>query len=151
MDLAWLLESQTQNWTNDYNNTTARHHIVNTTQGLKTPPLLYMMDQQQDYRTGFRNGLFNIALDHGRVDDMPNADEAARENKPIRGTELCAVTEGLLSTEIAAQIWDEAWLGDKLETMAYNSLPAAFSPDMTAMSYYVPQNQVVAGNGNHDF
>ena len=45
----------------------------------------------------------------------------------------------------------EAWLGDRIEQLAYNALPAAYTPDLSGHTYYVLQNQVMATLGNHEF
>ncbi len=92
-----------------------------------------------------------MSLDHGRIDGLPNSDEAARDNRSTRGSETCGIVEGLLSTEIAQKILGEAWLGDRIEQLAYNALPAAYTPDLSGHTYYVLQNQVMATLGNHEF
>ena len=43
LELAELIRRQTQPWTDDFTATTARFHIVNTTQALKYPPLLHRL------------------------------------------------------------------------------------------------------------
>lgn len=151
LELATLIKNQTQNWTNIYSTTTVRHHVVNTSQALKMPVLYYQQSGNETDRNAFEKGLFNIAIDHGRVDGMPNADEGARDNRASVGTELCGVVEGMLSTEIAISILGEAWMGDRLESMAYNSLPTFFAPDYLGNAYYTAQNQVMATAGYHEF
>lgn len=151
LDLGTLLLEQTTDWTNEYNNTTVRQHVVNTSQGMKTPPVYYQFDQSEKYKTALANGIFNMGIDHGRVDGLPNSDEAARDNRGTRGSETCGIVEGLLSTEIAQKVFGEAWIGDKIEEMAYNSLPPTTTPDFSGHTYYVLQNQVLATLGNHEF
>ena len=156
-DSAWLLElaelllSQTTNWTNTFTNTTAREHVVNTAQGLKTPVMRYLLSGKAADKNAFETGLLNISIDHGRIDDLPNADEGASDNKPTRGTELCGIVESMLSTEIALNALGEVSIADRLERLAYNSLPAAYAPDYLGASYFISQNQVLATAGNHEF
>lgn len=153
----WLLElgdlilKQTQNWTDIYNDSTVRYHVVNTSQGMKTPAVYAQYSKEEKYRTALANGIFNMGIDHGRLDGLPNSDEAARDNRSTRGSENCGIVEGLLSTEIAMKILGEAWIGDRMEQLAYNSLPAAYTPDYSGHTYYVLQNQVAATLGNHEF
>lgn len=151
LDLATLIRNQTMDWTNLFTNTTAREHVVNTSQALKMPIVYYQQSKSAADRDALEKGLLNISIDHGRIDELPNADEAARDNKPTRGTELCGIVENMLSTEIAMEITGEAWLGDHLEKVAYNSLPAAYAPDYLGHVYYISQNQVLATGGNHEF
>lgn len=151
LDLATLIKSQTQDWTRIFNDTTVREHVVNTSQALKMPILYYQQSQSQGDRDAFMNSLFNISIDHGRIDGLPNSDEAARDNKSTRGTETCGVVESMLSTEIAMRITGDSSLGDNLERMAYNSLPAAYSSDYYGHVYFALQNQVLATNGYHEF
>ena len=151
LDLGTLLLRQTTNWEDQYNNTTVRQHVVNTSQGMKTPPVYYQLDQSEKYRTALQNGIFNMSLDHGRIDGLPNSDEAARDNRSTRGSETCGIVEGLLSMEIAQKVLGDAWIGDQMERLAYNALPAAYTPDFSGHTYYVLQNQVMATLGNHEF
>ena len=155
LELAALLASQCsmggQSLTDAFTDTTVRQHVVNTSQSLKQPVLYYQQTGDLKDKNAFYNALLNISIDHGRIDDMPNADEGARDNNPTRGTELCSIVESMLSTEIAARILGDATLGDRLETQAYNSLPAAYAPDYLGNAYYVPQNQVMATAGRHEF
>lgn len=155
LDLAALIASQCkmggQSITDALTNTTVRQHVVNTSQSLKQPVLYYQQTGDIEDKNAFANALLNISIDHGRIDDMPNADEGARDNNPTRGTETCSIVESMLSTEIAARILGDATLGDRLEVLAYNSLPAAYAPDYLGNAYYVPQNQVMATAGRHEF
>lgn len=151
LDLAALLKSQTLDWTNIFNNTTVRHHVVNTSQALKMPVLFYQQSKSEDDKKAFLKGLFNMGIDHGRIDGLPNSDEAARDNKSTRGTETCGVVESMLSTEIAIRIFGDSVYADYLEKVAYNALPPCYAPDYLGHVYYILQNQVLATNGYHEF
>lgn len=151
LDLAKLIESQTTDWTNSFTNTTVREHVVNTSQALKTPVLYYQQSGSAADRDALKNALLNISIDHGRIDTLPNADESPQDNKPTRGTELCGIVESMLSTELAIGVLGDVDLADRLELIAYNSLPAAYAPDYKGASYFISQNQVLATAGNHEF
>ena len=135
LDLGTLIYNQTNNWDNTYNNSTVREHIVNTSQGMKTPALYSMYSDKASLKTALSNGLDNMGIDHGRIDELPNSDENARENRSTRGAETCSIVEGMLSSEIAMKVLGEAWIGDRLETLAYNSLPAAYPSDYSGHAY----------------
>lgn len=157
IDLALLLEEQTrsqdggQDWIDIFTNTTVRQHVVNTTQAMKTPAVLSQLPGREEDKKALKQGIFNMNLDHGRVDNLANSDEIARDNLPYRGAELCSVVESLLSNEIALKITGESWLGDEMERSAYNSLPAGYAPDYTGHNYFQAQNQVMATHGHHEF
>ena len=57
----------------------------------------------------------------------------------------------MLSTEIALRVLREGWIGDRLESLAYNALPSGYSYDYSGHVYYILQNQVMATNGYHEF
>ena len=151
LDLGDLIYSQTVNWEEIYNDSTVRQHVVNTSQGMKTPAIYSQYKDEEKYRTALANGIDNMGIDHGRIDGLPNSDEAARDNRSTRGSETCGTVEGLLSTGIALKISGEAWMGDRMETLAYNALPAAYPSDYSGHTYYILQNQVMNTLGNHEF
>ncbi len=157
IDLALLLAGQTKSqnsgldWNTVFNDTTVREHVVNTTQAMKTPAVLSQLPDHAQDADSLKQGIFNMGIDHGRVDNLANADEAARENYPYRGAELCSVVESLLSNEMSIRITGESWLGDQMEQTAYNNLPAGYAPDYTGHNYFQAQNQVLATHGYHEF
>ncbi len=151
LDLANLLSNQTQNWVDIMQDSTVREHVVNTSQAMKTPPLLWQLSGDERAKNALKKGLSHIAIDHGRMDELPNSDEAARDNHSHRGTELCSIVEGMLSSEIAIRILGDPELCDHLETLAYNALPSGYSYDYLGHVYYILQNQVLATNGYHEF
>ncbi len=151
IELAKLLASQTQDWVTIMQETTVREHVVNTSQAMKTPPLLWQISGDLRAKNALQKGLAHIAIDHGRIDELPNSDEAARDNLSHRGSELCGIVEGMLSSEIAIRILGDAALCDHLETLAYNALPSGYSYDYLGHVYYILQNQVLATNGYHGF
>jgi len=151
LDLGNTLKSQTADWLTRYTGTTVRQHVVNTSQGLKMPAVYYQYDGGEAYKQAAANGIFNWSLDHGRIDGLPNSDEGARDNLSTRGTETCGIVENMLSMETNERILGEAWMGDYIERVAYNALPAAITPDSTGHTYFVLQNQVLATLGNHEF
>ncbi len=150
-DLAKLLIDQSEDWVDIFANSSARHHVVNTTQAFRTPYLKYALTENEADKEALWKGFDNIRADHGRIDNLPNADEAARDNLATRGTESCAVVEGMLSMEICGTITGETRIYDNLESYCYNSLPNAFTYDLRLHTYYQLQNEVMATQGFHDF
>ncbi|MCU0521352.1 MAG: glycoside hydrolase family 127 protein [Anaerolineae bacterium] len=63
--------------------------------------------------------------------------------RPTQGTELCAVVELAYSLEMLLSTFGEATIGDQLERVIFNALPATFSPDMWSHQYDQQANQVL--------
>jgi uncharacterized protein len=72
-----------------------------------------------------------------------SGDEHYAGRNPSQGTELCAVVEGMFSIEQLIAILGDAALGDRLEKIAFNALPAAFNETMWAHQYDQQPNQVL--------
>ncbi len=152
LDLANILLSQTQDWEAEMRRGgSVRYHVVNTTQGYKQPFFKYKLTEDSECINAFKTGLEMIGRDHGRIDNMPNADEPARDNLPTRGTETCAVVEGIHSMVLAGEISGESFVYDIAEGYAYNNLPNCYTYDISGYCYYQMQNQVMATRGTHGF
>ncbi|MFA5192239.1 MAG: beta-L-arabinofuranosidase domain-containing protein [Verrucomicrobiia bacterium] len=148
LKLASLLVEQTGQWEQYYADGTGINaypeHIVNVMQGLKTPPLMYLLSHKQSHRDGYWNATKAdgwLMKQYGRVDYMFNGTEGLTDRSSTEGTELCAIVERILSCTVAIGILGDAYIGDQLETVAYNALPAALSPDIKGLRYYSLQNQ----------
>lgn len=150
-ELAELIISQSFDWSNSLEKTYTREHVVNTTQGYKYPFIKYLLNGDKSELNKLKIGLSRIGNDHGRIDKLPNADEAAKDNRAINGTETCAVVEGMLSLEIAGQISPEGYIYDLLESYCYNNMPNCFDYNLTAYNYYQVENCVLMTHGQHGF
>jgi uncharacterized protein len=117
-------------------------HVVNTGMAPKAAALSWRLDQRADDRT-FPHGMLAL-LDryHGQVTGMFSGDECLAGRNPVQGTELCAVVEFLYSLEILTSVFGDPAFGDRLERVAFNALPATFTPDMWAHQYDQQVNQV---------
>jgi DUF1680 family protein len=73
---------------------------------------------------------------------MFTGDECLSGRNPVQGTELCAVVELIYSLGILLSAFGDAAFGDRLERVAFNALPATFTPDMWAHQYVQQVNQV---------
>lgn len=150
-ELAQLILSQSFDWSNSFENTYVREHVVNTTQGYKYPFVKYLLNGDKYELNKLITGLSRIGNDHGRIDRLPNADEAAKDNRAVNGTETCAVVEGMLSLEIAGQISPQGYIYDLLESYCYNNLPNCFDYELTSYNYYQVENSVLMTHGQHGF
>ena len=132
----YLLDDCTDEW--EYYS-----HIVNIAMMLKSEALWSLFGECD------AEEFANIALEyldkkHGTVIGHFNGDENLSGNSPIQGAELCSIVELMYSYEILFSITGNIkWL-DRLEMLAYNSLPAAVSPDMWTHQYDQMINQVAS-------
>ena len=118
-------------------------HGVNAAMGIKAPGVW----SRQSGDGGDRQAVFTLleTLDrfHGQATGMFSCDEHLAGRSPSQGTELCTVVEMMYSLETLLTIMPEVSLADRLESVAYNALPATFTDDMWAHQYDQQANQVV--------
>lgn len=119
------------------------NHGVNTAMGLKFPALRWLFGGEEADRFAIQEMLAVIDKHHGQMNGMFTCDEHLAGRSPSQGTELCTVVEETYSLETAISITGQAALGDRLEKVAFNAMPATFKPDMTAHQYDQQSNQVV--------
>ncbi|NJD11681.1 MAG: hypothetical protein FIB01_15015 [Gemmatimonadetes bacterium] len=127
-------------------------HVVNTGMATKAAALSWRLGGRPGDRA-FGRGMIEL-LDryHGQVTGMFTGDECLAGKNPLQGTELCAVVEFMYSLEHLYATFGDPWFADRLERIAYNALPATFSPDMWAHQYDQQVNQAQCGsNPDHQF
>ncbi len=117
-------------------------HVVNTGMAPKAAALSWRLDQRADDRAFPHEMLALLDRHHGQVTGMFSGDECLAGRNPVQGTELCAVVEFLYSLEILTSVFGDPAFGDRLERVAFNALPATFTPDMWAHQYDQQVNQV---------
>jgi len=117
-------------------------HVVNTGMATKAAALSWRLDQRPADREFGRSMIELLDHYHGQVTGMFSGDECLAGKNPLQGTELCAVVEFMYSLEHLFATFGDPWFGDRLEQIAFNSLPATFRPDMWAHQYDQQVNQV---------
>jgi len=117
-------------------------HVVNTAMALKAYPLAWRFSRQPQQRGFAQRMLETLDRYHGQVNGMFSGDECLAGRSPTQGTELCAVVEAMYSLELALALGGDPALGDRLERIAFNALPATFTADMWAHQYDQQVNQV---------
>jgi hypothetical protein len=117
-------------------------HVVNTAMAPKAAALAWRLDQRPADREFPGRMLALLDRYHGQVTGMFTGDECLAGRNPVQGTELCSVVEFLYSLEVLASVLGDPALGDRLERVAFNALPATFAPDMWAHQYDQQVNQV---------
>jgi hypothetical protein len=117
-------------------------HGVNHAQGIKASPMWYLLSKQETDRKAIHHQLAMLDRYHGMPNGMYAADEHLAGLSPSQGVELCAVVEVMYSLELALAVTGDAPLGDRLERIAFNALPATFTDDMWGHQYDQQPNQV---------
>jgi hypothetical protein len=117
-------------------------HVVNTAMAHKAAALSWRLDRLHEDRTFPERMLAILDRHHGQVNGIFTGDECLSGKNPIQGTELCAVVEFLYALETLLSVFGDAAFGDRLERVAFNALPATFTPDMWAHQYDQQVNQV---------
>jgi hypothetical protein len=126
-------------------------HGVNRAQGFKFPAVWYQRSRNPAHLAALRHGWERIMAHHGQIHGLYSGDELLHGRGSTQGTELCTVVELLSSFETALRISGEAWLGDAIERIAYNALPAMLSPDHRGHQYFQLPNQVECTPGARAF
>jgi DUF1680 family protein len=127
-------------WINDEFGAT---HGVNVAMGIKAPGVWSRQSGDAADREAVFALLGTIDRYHGQATGMFTCDEHLAGRSPSQGTELCTVVELMYSLETLLAIMPDVRLADRLESIAYNALPATFTDDMWAHQYDQQANQVV--------
>jgi hypothetical protein len=151
-DIAALLHSQGYNWTDHFTyfqiEGKIRHipnlatHVVNHAMAVKYPALWGLFSGVKEDLDGSNRAMQMLDRFHGCATGMFTGDEHLSGLNPSQGTELCSVVEYMYSLETLTSFFGGTAYGDRLESLAYNNLPGAFSADMWAHQYNQQANQV---------
>jgi hypothetical protein len=153
LDLAVKLHAQGFNWIDFFRRWpltrstpkgkwTYMGHVVNNAMAVKAPALWWRLSAEDRDLAMVKEMIRLQDQYHGQVTGMFTGDECFAGLNPSQGTELCAVMEYLYSLETLLSVTGEAEFGDRLEKIAFNALPATFSPDMWSHQYDQQVNQV---------
>jgi uncharacterized protein len=127
-------------------------HGVNTGMALKYGGLRYRLTGDAKDKDAVSRMLDQLDRHHGQATGVFTCDEHLAGRSPSQGTELCTVVEAMYSLEVLAGVLGDSRLGDRLEKLAFNALPATFKKDMTAHQYDQQCNQVIcSARGEHVF
>ena len=117
-------------------------HVVNNAMAIKAGGLWSLMTDDPGDRELPYKMMMLLDTYHGMATGVFSGDECLSGTNPSQGTELCAVVEYMYSLEILLSILGDPALGDRLEMIAFNALPATFSPDMWSHQYDQQANQI---------
>lgn len=141
LDLARTLHEGTIRWDQGV----ANWHGVNITQGFREPAVFWMLSKDPANLSAAERNYREVMSLYGQVPGgMFGADENCRRGygDPRQGAETCSMVEFMHSFQMLAGITGSALYGDRCEEVAFNSLPAAFTPDYKGLHYLTAANQV---------
>ncbi len=137
----WTLQDDLPNW-----------HGVNVAQGFREPATYYVLNgDEQMLQAAYANHR-TMRNRYGQVPGgMYGADENARQGyiDPRQGAETCAIVEQMASDEIMMGITGDPFWADHCELVAFNTLPAALTPNMRALRYITSPNMAISDGKNH--
>lgn len=131
--------------TSGLTNASMQTHGVNNAMAIKMSPVWSLISGSEADRRAVLRMLAELDHYHGLPNGMFSADEHFAGRNPSQGTELCTVVETMFSLEQSLAILGEPELGDRLERIAFNALPGAFTDDMWAHQYNQEPNQIIVG------
>jgi hypothetical protein len=161
LDLARKVEAQGYDWAAHFGGFAfpekqpqwlLENHVVNHAMALKEPAVRFRHAADGDDAAGDEAARWMEILDtfHGQATGVFTGDESLAGRNPSQGTELCAVVEYLFSLEVLLAAFARPAFADRWERIAFNALPATFSPDMWAHQYDQQANQVVCARAPED-
>ena len=117
-------------------------HVVNNAMAVKAHALWWRLTADDRDREAVYDMIEKLDRYHGMATGVFTGDECLAGKNPSQGTELCAVVEYMYSLETLISVLGDAAFGDRLEKIAFNALPAAFTPDLWGHQYDQQSNQV---------
>jgi len=117
-------------------------HGVNNAEAVKTGAVWSRISGASSDRQAVRKMISELDRYHGLPNGMFSCDEHLAGRNPSQGSELCAIVEYMFSLEQSLAILGDAFLGDRLEKLAFNVLPGTMTDDMWAHQYDQQPNQV---------
>ena len=144
---AWLLElaKKIHNHAADWTAGVANLHNVNFAQGFREPAEYWQQANDDKYLHASERDYDQVMGEWGQVPGGGfGADENARKGyiDPRQGFETCGIVEYMHSFEMLMKIsGNPVWI-NRCEDLAFNSLPAALTPDLKGLHYLTCPNQV---------
>ncbi|WP_316844874.1 beta-L-arabinofuranosidase domain-containing protein [Pedobacter psychrodurus] len=156
LELADLIHKQTFDFTDafisgDMLTRFGSIHAVNLAQGMKEPLVYYQQHPEQKYLDDMKKGFKDLDKYNGFANGMFGGDESLHGNNPTQGSELCTAVEMMFTLETALEITGDLDYADRLEKIAFNTLPAQASDDYLKRQYFQQANQVMISRQMHNF
>ncbi len=143
----WLLDLARANHeaTADWSRGIPTWHVVNLAECFREPGQFYQQSGDPRHLQATERIYDTVRGIYGQVPGgLYAGDENARPGftGPRQGTETCAMAEMLYSHEMLTGITGNPLWADRAEDIAFNSLPASMTPDLTGLHYVTAPNMV---------
>ena len=128
-------------------------HNVDIAEGFREPALRFVQTRQQTDLQATYDNFQEVRKRFGQVPGgMYGGDENCRAgySDPRQAVETCAMVEQMFSDELLTQFTGDAFWADNCEEVAFNSYPAALTPDLRALRYLTAPNMPVSDSMNHN-
>ncbi len=126
-------------------------HNVAIACAVKFPALWHLMSQRENDLQASFQAIDNLDRYHGQAGGRFSGDEHLAGRRPTQGLELCGVVEYMYSLEKILEISGKVSVADRLELLAFNSLPGTMTPDCWAHQYDQQSNQVLVSSAARDW
>ena len=147
LDLAKRIHENMQDWTSGVHD----WHNVNLAQGFREPAVYYQQARDWKFLEATERNYRTVMDLYGQ---FPGGGFAGDENcrpgftDPRQGFETCGIVEFMHSFEMLQKISGNPLWADRCEELAFNSLPAALTPDLKGLHYLTCANQVQLDRNN---
>ena len=147
LELARRIHENMQDWTTGVHD----QHNVNLAQGFREPGVYYQQARTARFLSSVEHNYQTIMGVYGQ---FPGGGFAGDENcrpehtDPRQGFETCGIVEFMHSFEMLLKISGNPLWADRCEDIAFNSFPAALTPDWKGLHYLTCPNQVQLDKGN---
>ncbi|MFI5932602.1 RICIN domain-containing protein [Actinoplanes sp. NPDC051494] len=141
LDLARKIHANSANYLNDL----PSPHNVNLAQGFREPAVYSVLSGDPAHRQASYQDYAAIMSGYGQ---FPGGGFAGDENMragfgdPRQGFETCGIVEFMASHEMLARITGDPVWADRVEDLAFNSLPASLDPEQTGIHYITSANSM---------
>ena len=148
LELAKKIHENMQDWTSGVHD----RHNVNIAQAFREPTIYSQQVPEEKFLKGAERNYRQVMDVYGQ---FPGGGFAADENyragftDPHQGFETCGMVEFMHSFEMLTKITGDPVWSDRCEDIAFNSLPAAITPDWKGLHYLTCANQVQLDRNNH--
>jgi Beta-L-arabinofuranosidase, GH127 catalytic domain/Beta-L-arabinofuranosidase, GH127 middle domain len=150
LELAAKMHRNTADWTME--NDLPNWHNVNVAQGFREPAQYWQLSGEASHLRATYRDFRLIREQYGQVPGgMFGSDEICRPgfDDPRQGIETCGIVEQMFSDELLHRLTGDPFWADHCELVAFNTLPAAFMPDMKSLRYLTSPNMAVSDSANH--
>lgn len=150
LELATKIDRNTADWRQKGN--LPNWHVVNIAQSFREPATYFL---QSGSTADLEASYHAFRLPRERFGQVPGgmfgADENAREGytDPRQAAETCSFVEQIWSNILMSEITGDPLWAANTEDVAFNTMPAAFTPDYKALRYLTAPNLAVSDSKNH--